>query len=63
MFPTGQVLQHVNLGDFVARTVPSLRELQKEIDGGSDMGALSLLRTAMSMLQRWASLELKTTCL
>ncbi|KAG0557088.1 hypothetical protein KC19_11G101300 [Ceratodon purpureus] len=49
----GQVLQHVNLGDFVARTVPSLKDLQKEINGGSDLGALSLLRTAMQILQRW----------
>ncbi|KAG0601274.1 hypothetical protein M758_11G098100 [Ceratodon purpureus] len=48
-----QVLQHVNLGDFVARTVPSLKDLQKEINGGSDLGALSLLRTAMQILQRW----------
>lgn len=49
---TGQVLQHINLGDYVERTVPSLKDLQKEISGGSDLGALSLLRFTMQILQR-----------
>jgi hypothetical protein len=53
--PTGQVLHHINLGDFLARTVPSLKDLQKEISGGSDLGALSLLRTAMQIIQRWVA--------
>lgn len=35
----------------MASAVPSLKVLQKEI--GSDMGAISLLRTAMQMIQRW----------
>jgi Asp-tRNA(Asn)/Glu-tRNA(Gln) amidotransferase A subunit family amidase len=48
-----QVLQHVNLGDFLARAVPSLKDLQKEINVSSELGALSLLRIAMQMLQRW----------
>ncbi|KAG0563158.1 hypothetical protein M758_8G008300 [Ceratodon purpureus] len=48
-----QVLQHINLGDYVERTVPSLKDLQKEISGGSDLGALSLLRFTMQILQRW----------
>lgn len=52
-FRTGQVLHHINLGDYVAKTVPSLKDLQQEISGGSDLGALSLLRTAMQILQRW----------
>nr|AAS47584.1 chloroplast Toc64-1 [Physcomitrium patens] len=47
-----QVLQHINLGDYVARTVPSLKELQKEISD-SNLGSLALLRTAMQILQRW----------
>lgn len=38
----------------MARTVPSLKDLQKEVSGGSDLGALSLLRIAMQMIQRWA---------
>uniref|UniRef100_A0A7I4F9K9 Amidase domain-containing protein n=2 Tax=Physcomitrium patens TaxID=3218 RepID=A0A7I4F9K9_PHYPA len=46
-----KALQHINLGDYVASAVPSLKVLQKEI--GSDMGAISLLRTAMQMIQRW----------
>lgn len=52
-FCSGQVLQHVNLGDFVGRNVPSLKVLEKKISHGSSMGALSLLRTAMQLLQRW----------
>lgn len=35
------------------RTVPSLKDLHKEISGGSDLGALSLLRFTMQILQRW----------
>jgi amidase len=48
-----QVLQHVNLGEFVGRNVPSLKEFEKAISNGSSMGALPLLRTAMQLLQRW----------
>ncbi|KAG0583276.1 hypothetical protein M758_3G124400 [Ceratodon purpureus] len=48
-----QVLQHVNLGEFVGRNVPSLKEFEKEISNGSSIGALTLLRTAMQLLQRW----------
>lgn len=48
-----QVLQHVNLGEFVGRNVPSLKVLEKEISHGSSMGPLSLLRTAMQLIQRW----------
>jgi hypothetical protein len=56
LFSTGQVLQHINLGDYVERTVPSLKDLQKEISGGSDLGALSLLRFTMQILQRWITI-------
>lgn len=52
-FCSGQVLQHVNLGEFVGRNVPSLKVLEKEISHGSSMGPLSLLRTAMQLIQRW----------
>lgn len=48
-----QVLQYINLGDFIRRNVPSLKELEKEISNGSPIGALTLLRTAMQLLQRW----------
>lgn len=48
----GQVLQNINLEDYLARTVPSLKDLQREISGGADLGALSLLRFAMQIIQR-----------
>jgi len=48
-----QVLNHVNIGEFVLRNVPSLQEFKKEISNGADLGALTLLRNAMQLLQRW----------
>ena len=57
-FCSGQVLQHVNLGEFVGRNVPSLKEFEKEISNGSSIGALTLLRTAMQLLQRCVRLVL-----
>jgi hypothetical protein len=57
-FCSGQVLQHVNLGEFVGRNVPSLKEFEKAISNGSSMGALPLLRTAMQLLQRCVRLVL-----
>lgn len=47
-------MNHVNIGEFVLRNVPSLQEFKKEISNGSDLGALTLLRNAMQLLQRWA---------
>jgi Asp-tRNA(Asn)/Glu-tRNA(Gln) amidotransferase A subunit family amidase len=52
-----QVLHHVNLGEFVATNLPSLKEFGKELSGGTHLGSLDLLRTAMQLLQRW---EFKT---
>lgn len=49
----GQVLQNINIESYLERTVPSLKDLQREISGGSDLGALSLLRFAMQIIQRW----------
>jgi len=46
-------LQNINLEDYLERTVPSLKDLKREISGGSDLGALSLLRFAMQIIQRW----------
>lgn len=54
-FSAGQVLQHINLGDFVAKRVPSLKDFGKSISNGSDMGTLTLLRNAMQLLQRSVS--------
>lgn len=48
----GQVVQYINLGDFVGRNVPSLKLLEREYLNETAMGALSLLRTAMQLLQR-----------
>lgn len=48
-----QVVQYINLGDFVGRNVPSLKLLEREYLNETAMGALSLLRTAMQLLQRW----------
>jgi hypothetical protein len=49
-------VQHISLGDFVAKRVPSLKDFGKStISKGFDMGTLTLLRNAVQLLQRSVS--------
>jgi hypothetical protein len=53
---TGQVLNHINLGEYIATNVPSLKYFQNEEEsrnGESGISALKALCSALRLLQRY----------